>query len=187
MAELRGYRIGAWFFALVTLLCSAILPLAISCCSRFLPSRLPTGAAVDSDRLSPGIKPAAVALLDWPMDFRLFLMTLVAAVLCLFSTLASAFLTRASSRQGAWAAWAACARAVFACMTVGVLYILASYVAGFVGYRGPANLIWMAGIPVLIALTHAPRLAALLISFPLFIGGWVAMAVIGMTVGIPLD
>ena len=71
---------------------------------------------------------------------------------------------------------------------VGILYILAAYAVGYVGYLGAKNAIWFVGVPMAVALIQQPRpTRALLWTFPLLLGGWVCMGILSMTVGIPLD
>ncbi len=56
------------------------------------------------------------------------------------------------------------------------------------GYIGPRNVLWFVGVPLTVALIQQGRpLRALLWTFPLLLGGWVGMALLSMTVGIPLD
>lgn len=184
MSKAAGYRIGACLFALTVVICLAVLPFAASCCSHLSSQEQALSATVGHAPWAAGITPLAVALLDWPMGFRLLLLTLTAAILCLVATLASAALSRRSIGQGWWSDFA---RGVLACFTVGVLYILAAYVTGYFGYLGPANVGWMLGIPALVAFMNIPRPIGLLFSVPLALGGWIGAGVISLTIGIPLD
>jgi hypothetical protein len=191
MPYLRGYRWGGGFFAFVALCSLASLPYAISCCSRFSAEELADRASFGGNGWAPGITPLAVALLDWPMGFRLLVMTVVAAILCLAATItlhlfASYTAKETLSRRARMLK--PIGEAVLGSFIVGVLYILAAYGVGYAGYIGPANAIWFVGIPVLVSLMEHKRLtSAFLWSAPLLLGGWVSMGVFSMTVGIPLD
>lgn len=192
MAEARGYRWGASFFALATICGLAVLPFAISCCSRFTPEQSAESMALGGNGWAPGITPVAVALLDWPMGFRLLVMMLAASLLCFSATIAMLLISRSKLRgsgslRRAGPAWGVIAQAVLSSFMVGLLYILAVYVTGFAGYVGPANLVWMAGIPMAVGFMARPRLSGLALGVPLALGGWVCLGIISMTVGIPLD
>lgn len=187
MNSTQGYHWGAWFFGLIIVCCVAVLPHAVSCCSQFSAADLQFRAQFGAKGWAPGITPLAVALLDWPMGFRLFLMTLVTAIICFLSSLAGFFVARAGNVDGSWGVGRSVVQGLLACLMVGVLYILAAYATGFIGYLGPANMLWMIGVPAVIAILTWPRLTGLLMALPVGIGGWLMLAVISMTVGIPLD
>jgi hypothetical protein len=127
------------------------------------------------------------------MGFRLLLITIVAAALCLLTTVTLFLLARASEWQRAstsrspfrWPIFAA--RTVVASFMVSVLYFLAVYAFGYLGYLGPLNLIPGLGIPVLVGLLEYPRPAGALLGIPLAITGFLCTALISLTVGIALD
>ena len=75
--QTAGYRIGVWFFGTIALCSLLTLPLAYSQCADC------SGHPNFRNNWEPNATPLAVALLDWPMGFRLLLITFVAAVLCL--------------------------------------------------------------------------------------------------------
>lgn len=191
MPYLRGYCWGVGLFAFVALCSLASLPFAISCCSRFTAEELAESASLGGNGWAPGTTPMAIALLDWPMGFRLLVMTIVAAMLCLAATISLLLFTRYTTKQtpGRLARiLRAIGEVALGSFIVGVLYILAAYGRGYVGYIGPGNAIWFAGIPMLIALMeHRCLKSALLWTVPLFLGGWVWTVVLSMIVGIPLD
>lgn len=184
MISMRGYRWGAWLFGLTGVACVAAMPYAVNCCSHLPDSDL---LSMEPYRRSPYITPVAAALLDWPMGFRLLLMTLAAAVICFSSTLASMFLIQNEPTEAGTIPRKSVVQAILACLQVGVLYILATYAVGFLGYRGPLNLLWGAGVPAAIAAMVWPRLGWIRMTIPLAIGGWAALAAISIGFGIPLD
>jgi hypothetical protein len=187
MTSTRGYRSGAWLFGLTALVCIAALPYAVRCCAHFSPADLKLRAEFGGGSREPGITPLAEALHDWPMGFRLLLMTLVATTICFASTLASLSLARRENLADQRTVWRPIVRAVLACLMVGVLYILGAYATGFVSYLGPRNLLWMLGVPAAIALMCWPRPIGALMTLPLAIGGWIALAILSIGLGIQLD
>jgi hypothetical protein len=191
MPYLRGYRWAGGLFAFVALCSLASLPFAISCCSRFSAEELAERALVGRNGWAPGITPLAVALLDWPAGFRLLVMTIVTAVLCLAATITLLLFARYNAKETPdrrARLLKPIGEVVLGSFIAGLLYILAAYGMGYVGYIGSANGIWFVGIPMLIALMEHKRLtSALLWTFPLLLGGWIWMGVLSMTVGIPLD
>ena len=178
-------------FASVALCSLASLPHAISCCSRFSAQELAERASFGSNGWAPGTTPLAVVLLDWPMGFRLLVLTAVAAILCLAATITLLLIARfnpeeTSDRRAH--VLKPIGEVVLGSFMIGVLYILAAYGVGYAGYLGPANAIWFVGIPMLISLMEHKRLAtAFLWSVPLLLGGSMWMGLLSMTVGIPLD
>ena len=191
MSYLSGYRWGGGLFAFVAFCSLASLPFAIGCCSRFTAAELAERASFGSNGWAPGITPLAVTLLDWPMGFRLLVMTIVAAILCFGATITLFLLARYSAKETPdrrARVLKAIGEVALGSFIVGVLYILAAYGVGYIGYLGPANAIWLVGIPMLIALMERGRLtSALLWTVPLLLGGWVWMGVLSIAVGIPLD
>ena len=190
MPEMHGYRWGAWFFGLVALCSLAALPFAATCCSRFSAEDMAADAALGGNGWSPDITPLAIALLDWPMGFRLLLMTSVAAILCFATTVTLLFVRQrnAERQEKRILSRVGVAQAVLGSFMVGVLYILAAYAVGYVGYRGPANALWFIGIPMAVAVMQKPSIqSALLWTIPLLLGGWLSMGILSMTIGIPLD
>jgi hypothetical protein len=192
MHDVRGYRWASIFFGLVLGISLAFLPHAIGCCSRFSAEDMAIRASFGNHGWAPGITPLAVAMLDWPMGFRLLVMTLVAACLCLVASLTGLLLARRMNADGAAGGaprlWYIVGQGVLGSFMVGVLYILAAYAVGYEGYLGPRNALWFVGLPLAVALVQQSRLQrAILWTFPLLLGGWVWMAVLSMTVGIPLD
>jgi hypothetical protein len=186
----RRYRwVGSVFGGVVVAELIA-LPYAIRCCSRFSADvqKFRTDAHWD-----PHVGWFAKFLLDWPMEFRLVVMTITAAILCLLATMMLSLLSRVSERQNGadgrgtlrWLVFGA--RTAVASFMVAVLYLLAIYACGYVGYMGPRNLVWYLGIPVLVALIEYPRPAGALLGVPLAITGSLCVALISLTVGIPLD
>jgi hypothetical protein len=120
------------------------------------------------------------------MGFRLLVMSIVAAAVCLLSTVSLLALLRRSG--GRCSMRLAAGQTIVGAFMVGVLYILAAYAVGYVGYRGTWNAAWLVGIPMMVAFIQTPRLPhAFLWIFPLLVGGWLCMGVLSMTVGIPLD
>jgi len=191
MQHLRGYRWGGGLFAFVALCSLASFPYAISCCSRFSAEELAERASFGSNGWAPSITPLAVALLDWPMGFRLLVMTAVAAILCLAATITLLLLARFNPKETSDRrahVLKSIGEVVLGSFMVGVLYILAAYGVGYAGYLGPTNAIWFVGIPMLVSLMEHKRLATALLWFvPLLLGGWMWMGLLSMTVGIPLD
>ncbi len=79
-------------------------------------------------------------------------------------------------------------RVLLSSMVVGVLYLLSAYAAGFFGIsRGPHNLAWMLGIPMLIAWMGKPSLLGFALRIPLALTGFVCLVILSMTLQIPLD
>ena len=190
--DAHGYWWGSIFFAVAVAAAVACLPYAISCCSRFSKEQIAIRASFGEHGWAPGITPVAIALLDWPMGFRLLIMTIVAATLCLLCTVSLLFAARSRNVAGgphsAAYAWLPVGEALLGSFMVGVLYILAAYAVGFKGYIGPGNLLWFFGVPAAIAFMIRPSLLQGLVwTLPLLIGGWVCMAIISVSVGIPLD
>ena len=183
MIPVRGYWWGAWLFGLAALACVALLPHAIQCCSHFSQADLRLRAEFGPNSWSP----IADALLDWPTSFRLLLLSLVAFVVCFAATLVSIVLQRSESLAAEKSAWKEFVRFVLACIIIAVLYILAIYATGLVGYLGPLNLLWMLGVPAAIAVMISPRPLGIFMAIPLTIGGWVALAAISIGLGIPVD
>jgi hypothetical protein len=172
-------------FGLLIVGCVVALPHAISCCSHFSAADLKLRAQFTKN-LDPHTTPVAVALLDWPMGFRLLLMTLVAAIICFLLCVIGVFVARADDVGGGRGRGESI-KLVLGSLMVGVLYILAAYLTGFIGYVGPANLLWVIGVPAVIAIITWPRPIGIPMALPVGIGGWIALIAICMTVGIPLD
>jgi len=182
-----GYRWGSLLFGLVALCCLAALPRAIACCSQFSGADVQLPIKPGQSTWEAGITPVAVALLDWPMGFRLLLMTLVAALICLAACLTGLLVVPKEGDEPAAGTSKSIARLLLASLMTGVLYILAVYGTGFLGYVGPANFLWMAGVPTVMALITWPRPRGVLFAVPVGIGGWIATIAICIAVGIPLD
>lgn len=121
------------------------------------------------------------------MGFRLLLMTLVAAIICFISCALGFFVTRAKAFDRKGEIVNRLVQGLLASAMTGVLYILAAYAAGFVGYLGPKSLFWMLGIPAVITIISWPRPIGLLMAFPVALGGWIALGAISISVGIPID
>ena len=192
MRGVRSYRWGANFFGLVLAASSAFLPHALSCCSRFSNDDLALKASFGVKGWAPGITPLVIALLDWPMGFRLLVLIMVAASLCFVATVAGLLILRRMQRDGGEGGsvplWFSVSEAVLGSLMVGVLYIVAAYATGYVGYIGPRNALWFVGVPMAVALIQQERPSrALLWTFPLLLGGWLSMGILSITVGIPLD
>ena len=178
--QTAGYRIGVWFLGTVALLSLLALPIAYSQCAEC------AGHPRFANNWSPEMTPVSVALFDWPSEFGFLLMASVAAVLCF---VAVAIMLRLAK---AWAdlpptGWRFAAQAVLSSFVVGVLNFVGAYASGCIGYVGPANGLWLMGIPAAVAVMNSPNKWAVFWIIPLFIGGWITTAIIGMTVGIPLD
>ena len=191
MRDERGYRWGSIFFALVVASSLACLPYAISCCSHFSTEHLARRASFGS-RWAPGITPLTVALLDWPMGFRLLILTIVAASLCFVATVAGFVILRRRQTEelngGSARIWLSVSDALLGSLMVGVLYIFGLFCVGYIGYLGPLNVLWFVGVPLTVALIqHGCTLRAVLWTFPLLLGGLVCTGVLSITVGIPLD
>jgi hypothetical protein len=187
MMSVRGYRWGAWLFGLAGLTCVALMPHAVQCCSRFAEADLRLRMEFGANGWSSGTSRVATALLDWPMGLRLLLMALVAAIVCSAATFASILIVRSEMLAAENAIWKSVVRGVLACLIVGVLYLLSIYATGFIGYLGPLNLLWMVAVPAAIALMAWPCPRGVLMTAPLAIGGWIALAAISIGLGIPID
>jgi hypothetical protein len=187
MTAERAYRWGAAFFGIVALVGLAALPYAFRCCSQFSSGELAFRKATGWDPPDPAI---TVALMNWPMGFRLFLMTLVAAVICTLAMILLSVIARREQRvetamSSLWR-WII-ARAVLSSVIIGVLYILGAYMTGFFGIPGgPHNLAWLIGIPVIVAWMGKPSLRGLALGFPLALTGFICLIIISLTLRIPL-
>jgi hypothetical protein len=105
--------------------------------------------------------------MDWPLGFRLCLMTLVTSLIG-FAVAFSGFLL--AMREGAkHTRSVALFRSISAVLSVGVIYILIVYVAGFFGYRGPLVILsWMA-TALLVGLMSFPQKSGVILAVPLMV------------------
>jgi hypothetical protein len=129
--------------------------------------------------------------MDWPLGFRLFLMMIVAAVICTIAMIVMSVIAHWAQRPETTATdlcRGVIARAVLSSVVVGVLYILAAYTTGFFGIPGGShNLIWILGIPALVAWMGKPTLLGWILGAPLVFTGSACVVVISLTLNIPLD
>jgi len=128
-------------------------------------------------------------LLDWPLDFRVFLLALVAGIVCTAAMLVLSFVSRWEARAtGTSRSWAIAVRFALSSWVVGVLYIPAIYaIAYFRVPGGPHNLLWMLGIPMAVGLMGWPRRSGLAWGMALTISGWFCLWLVSLTVDVPLD
>jgi MFS family permease len=184
----RAYRWGAAFFGIAAVAGLVALPYALRCCSRFTSEQLALREATGWEPPGPAI---TVALMDWPMGFRLFLMMIVAAVICTLAMIALSVIARREQRPETTTSnlrRLIVVRAFLSSVIVALLYILAAYTTGFFGIPGgPHNLVWLLGIPVLVAWMGKPSLFGFALGFPLAITGFVCVMIISLTLRIPLD
>jgi hypothetical protein len=183
----RAYRWGAAFFGIVAVAGVALLPYTLRCCSTFSPEELALRQQTGRELPGPSV---TVALLDWPLGFRLFLMMIVAAIICTLAMIALWVIARRERRAETMSSvrqWIA-VRVFLSSVVVAVLYLLGIHTAGFFGVAtGPHNLLWLLGIPVLIAWMGQPNRRGLALGCPLALTGFVCVIIISMTLRIPLD
>lgn len=183
----RAYRWGAAFFGIVAVAGLATLPYALRCCSSFSSEELALNEEIGRERTAPAI---TVALMDWPLGFRVFLMMIVAAVICTVAMIALSAIARREQRPGTTTSrvqrWIG-VRVFLSSVVVAVLYILGFYTSGFFSASGPHNLVWVLGIPVLVAWMGKPSLRGLELGCPLALLGFVCLIIISLTLRIPID
>jgi hypothetical protein len=188
MVATRSYKWGAVLFGIVAAVGLVLLPHAVSCCSRFSPQDIALRETLGWSAPGPLI---TAALMDWPLGFRLLLLTIVAALVCAAAMLSMMMIARSEQRQDATVGAlrrAFALRALISSLVVGVLYLLATYAAGYVGAsRGLHNLVWLAGIPVVVAWIGKPSWVGLALGVPLAITGFACLILISVTLQIPLD
>ncbi len=186
----RSHFCAGSFFALASLVGLAAFPFAVGCCSRFSFEQEKFRWGM---RFDPHVGWFARTLLNWPMGFRLLVMATATAIVCSIATallflLKRRFERRTDARIGRVAKLSSlAARAAIASFVVGVLYILAVYVTGYFGYEGSLNLLWLLGIPALIALLEYPRPIGILLGIPLMFTGFVCTGLISILAGSGLD
>ena len=188
MTAERAYRWGAAFFGIVAIAGLAALPHALRCCSSFSSEQLALREQIGWEPPGPAI---TVALMDWPLGFRVFLMMIVAAVICTLAMIALSVIARREQRPETASRsvqrWIG-VRVFLSSVVVAVLYLLGFYAAGFFGIpNGPHNLVWLLGIPTLVAWMGKPNLRGAALGCPLALTGFVCLIVIGLTLRIPLD
>jgi heme/copper-type cytochrome/quinol oxidase subunit 2 len=183
----RAYKWGAAFFGIVAVAGLAAMPYALRCCSSFSSEELALREQTGWETTGPAI---TAALMDWPLGFRLFLMMIVVALICTLAMTAMAVIAHREQQPETTSSipgWIA-VRVLLSSVVVAVLYILATYTIGFFGMsRGPHNLVWLLGIPVLVAWMGKPNLRGLAFGFPLALTGFACLAIISLTLDIPLD
>jgi hypothetical protein len=118
-------------------------------------------------------------------------MLIVAAVICTLAMIALSVIARREQRPDLRISsvhrWIG-VRVFLSSVVVAVLYLLGFYTTGFFGIaRGPHNLVWLLGIPVLIAWLGKPNVRGLALGCPLALSGFVSLAIISLTLRIPLD
>jgi hypothetical protein len=143
MDDTRGYRIGIVLFGLAAVFSAAAALYGSHCCVGFPTDVqvLRTSFGTPERRAMPGL---SAALMDWPLGYRLTLMTLASSLIGVAISISG--ITLASWKAGAYARVWAVFSMLSASFLVGVLYILTIYVAGYVGYRGPLVLMAWIGI-----------------------------------------
>lgn len=183
MYEARGYRYGIMVFGFATI-CSLIAVMVGSyCCSSFPEDYLSTGANPGLDQ--PRNLMSVSQLMNHSMGFRLCVMTLTASSVGLSAAYLNLIMTMKGVFENSRSALAF--RALLAALVVGVFDILAVYVFGFFGYRGPLVLVSFLGIAVLVSLMNIPARSGCILAVPLAIVGFGAAATISMTMGIGWD
>ena len=182
------YQWGAAGFGLIAVCGIVALPYAVRCCSRFSPDELAFRRQLGWESPGPAI---TAALMDWPLGFRLFLMTIVASIICAAAMIGMAYAVHRETRPDATDAaihGGIAVRVLLSSITVGVLYLLSAYVVGFFGIsRGPHNFAWMLGIPLVVAWIGKPGPLGCALGLPLAFTGFVCLVIISMTLQIPLD
>jgi hypothetical protein len=182
------YKCGAAAFGLLSVSGLLALPYALRCCSGFEPDEVAFRQAVGWATSGPAIR---TALLDWPMGFRLFLMAVVASVICASAMIGLAFTARWEARTNATAFGIQVGyglRVLLSSIVVGVLYLLCFYTVGFFGIGGgPHNLSWAIGIPVVVAWLGKPGAFGCALGLPLAFTGFVCLLLICLVFQIPLD
>ena len=125
------------------------------------------------------------------MGFRLFLMAVVASVICASAMIGLAFTARWEARTNATAFGIQVGyglRVLLSSIVVGVLYLLCFYTVGFFGIGGgPHNLSWAIGIPVVVAWLGKPGAFGCALGLPLAFTGFVCLLLICLVFQIPLD
>jgi len=188
MVTTRAYKWGAILFGILAATGLALLPYAIRCCSRFSPQDIALQEASGWGPPGPAI---TGALMDWPMGFRLLLLTIVAAILCAAAMFSMMKIAGWEQRQGTPPGAlrrAIAARALLSSAVVGILYLLAAYAVGYIGAStGPHNLVWLAGIPLAVAWAGKPGPLGLVLAVPLAFAGFLCLILISVLFQIPLD
>ena len=166
----------------------ATLPHALRCCSSFSSEELAIGEQAGWEPPGPAI---TVALMDWPSGFRLFLMMIVAAVICSLAMIALSVIARREQRPETAPTivrrWIG-VRALLSSLVVAVLYLLCIPAVSYFGVaRGPHNLVWLLGIPMLVAWMGRPSLRGLALGLPLAVTGFACLIVICVNLELPLD
>lgn len=191
MRKTWTYRWAGSFYALVLVACLISLPSAIKCCSRFSPQE---DAYWRNANYPSNYGWFAKDLLNWPSGFRLLVMTIVAATLCLLATFTLYLIARHTPdnrdarNRPTGLLIRFIVRAAVASFTTAVLYVLMAWLLGYIGRApGPDMRVMMLTIAALIGLQEVPGPLGLLLAIPLFLSGLIFTALISLFVGIPLD
>ncbi|WP_312219340.1 hypothetical protein [Sphingobium yanoikuyae] len=184
MKEDRGYRYGMALFCLMLAISGVTVIYGSHCCAAFPPE----DQAIREHFGAPewrGIKWLTAALMDWPMGFRLCLMTLTASLIGLAVAFSGFLLVR---HEGiVHVRFSAAVRAFLAAILVGVIYILTIYAAGFYGYQGSLILVSWLEISLLVSLMNVPNRSGVILAVPLTVAGFGSAAIISMLMDIPWD
>lgn len=180
MEDVRGYRFGTAVFGLAAVLSAGAVAYASSCCSAVSAEDQAILAGLGAPEWR-GMGWVTAALMDWPLGFRLTLMTLTTSIIGFAVALCGLLLASKNNR------FSRIFRPVSATILVGIIYILVIYIAGYIGYKGPFVLVAWLGAAALISLMYFPNRNGLILAVPLAVVGFGAAAVISMVMGIGWD
>lgn len=184
MNETKGYRYGMGLFGLAATVSGIAVIYGSQCCAVFSPEDqiIRANFGIPEHR---GIRWLTAALMDWPMGFRLCLMTLTASLIGLVVAFSGFLLVQHKDTN--YAPLANGLRAFLAALLVGVMYILTIYIAGFVGYQGTLILVSWLIISILVSLMSVSNRSGFILAVPLTVVGFGSAAIISMVLGIAWD